>query len=142
MQEVETKTPAVGAPPGRKPLFLAGAALFILGIGWYVVQFSLNQFVTPWYMPILGTAGVLLMILSAWQRRSVIRFVGVAIFVLVCGLEWFLVLGSRAPAYTGPAQTGRKLPSFTAMLAGGEPFTSDSFAQGKPSVLLFNRGRW
>src|SRR5205823_5921057 len=64
MANVQTETPAVSAPPRRRPLFLAGILIFLLGIGLYFIQLKMRSFMVPWYVPILATVGVGLMVLS------------------------------------------------------------------------------
>jgi CDP-diglyceride synthetase len=132
------------APPRHGPLFLLGVVLFFLGPGIFFVYYvQLRHLTTPWYLLVLSTAGVLLMALSAWQRRSAWRGLGVIVLGLVCGLEWFFIVSlSRVPAYTGPAQPGRKLPAFTAALADGRSFTEKDLEDGKPAALVFYRGHW
>jgi hypothetical protein len=117
-------------------LYFSGPALFWL-------QLRLEYLELPWYMPILLTAGVVLMALSAWQRGGVWRPVLVIPAGLLCGLLWFQMLLSRQePPYTGPAQAGAKMVPFTTTLADGREFTQDDLAKGRPTVLLFFRGRW
>jgi hypothetical protein len=124
-------------------LFVAGLALIVLGPVAYAVQLSAKNLSAPWYVPILATAGVALMLLSVWQRRGVVRILGLALFAVVCGLEWrILLVDMRTPAYTGPAQLGHKLPHFTAKLADGSPFSDKDVEKGTRTVLLFYRGHW
>src|SRR5437868_3848784 len=93
---------AAGAPPRRRPLFLLGVVVFVLGVAGLVLQLQLKQLIVPWYLPVAGTVGVVLMATGAWQRRSVLRFVALVPFAVVCGFAWFLVtVGGRVPAYTG-----------------------------------------
>jgi hypothetical protein len=135
--------PSPAPSPPRRPWFLVGVIVFFLGIGAYVIQFRLKQFVTPWYAPVLATLGVALMGVSVWQRRGILRSIGLALFVLLCGFEWFLLLvATRTPAYTGPAQPGQKMPAFATTLADGRAFTNHDLENGSGSVLVFFRGRW
>jgi hypothetical protein len=109
----------------------------------YIVQFRSKHLGAPWYVPILASVGVALMILSIWRRRGVVRPIGLVLFAILCGLEWHMLLvGTRTPAYTGPAQAGHSIPEFTATLADGRPFTEKDLEQGTHTVLLFFRGRW
>jgi uncharacterized membrane protein YhhN len=127
----------------RRPWFLLGFLLFLLGPVAYFVQFRLGRLTTPWYLPAVGTAGVLLMAAGAWQRRGVLRAVGLGVFVLLCGFEWWCLLVEwRTPPYTGPARPGVRVPAFAAALADGRPFTDRDLEGGPPSVLVFFRGRW
>jgi hypothetical protein len=134
---------APGGAPRRWPLFLAGVLLFLAGPILYVVQFSQGQLWMPWYVPVLATIGVLFMIASVWQRRGVLRSLGLVAFLLLCEMEWYLVLvATKTPAYTGPAQPGTKVPAFAATLADGTAFTNDDLEKGVDTVLVFFRGRW
>jgi hypothetical protein len=117
--------------------------LFAIGPAAYVLEIRAKHLGTPWYVPILATAGAALMVMSLWRRRGIARAIGLVFFTLVCGFEWFMLLVAfRSPAYTGPAQPGRALPAFTASLADGGTFTEKDLAQGTSTVLLFFRGRW
>ena len=130
-------------PPRRRPLFLAGVILFVLGPVIYFVQILARQLWTPWYLPALASLGVLLMVLSVRQRRGILRIAGLVCFVALCGLEWYaLLVATKTPAYTGPAQVGRNLPAFTAARADGRAFSNNDLASGTRSVLVFFRGRW
>jgi hypothetical protein len=127
----------------RWPLFAAGVVLFLLGPAIYTMQIREGNLPAPWHVPILASLGVLLMIGSVWQSRSVWRGVAPALFALVCGLEWFMLLvGMHAPPYTGPALVGRQAPAFATTLANGEAFTDRDLAKGESMILLFFRGRW
>ena len=129
--------------PRRWPLFLLGVLLFVFGPVLYAAQLGMSVFTVPWYVPILATVGACLMALSAWRRPGILRGVGLALFVLLCGVEWFfLSVGTRTPPYAGPAQAGQKIPEFTTRLADGSAFTNHDLENGNPTVLLFFRGRW
>src|SRR5262249_38607275 len=130
-------------PPRRPAYFLSGVVLLLLGPLLYILQFMQKQLVVPWYAPILGTLGVLLMLLSVWRRPGVLRIAGLFLFVLFCGFEWYFVaVASKLPAYAGPAQANRKIPSFATSLANGTTFTDKDLQNGTPTVLTFFRGRW
>ena len=125
------------------PLFLLGALLFLLGPIIFVVQFNVQMVNMPWHVPILATLGVLLMAVSVWQRGGIWRGVGLGLFALLCGREWFmLVVGTKTPAYTGPAIVDHQVPAFATTLADGTSFTDQDLAQGKPTLLVFFRGHW
>lgn len=143
MGSVDSKPAEVNSPPRGNPLFLVGFALFLLGPAIYFVRFRLNHFDVPWYSAILASAGVAFMAVSIRAKRGVWRSVGLALFVALCGFEWFMLLhGTRTPDYTGPATAGKKLPPFTTALADGTSFTEKDLERDGPTVLLFFRGRW
>ena len=72
-----------------------------------------------------------------------VRAVLLVPFLLLCGFEWFaLAVGSRSPAYAGPATPGHKVPSFSSTLADGKPFTEKDLETGTRTALVFYRGRW
>src|SRR5262245_4340699 len=102
---METSTVVQGAPARRLPLFFIGVLLFFAGFVAYAIQMSMHRLTMPWYIPISATAGVLLMLFSAWQRRSIVRGVFACMFLLACGSLWYMALvGTRTPQYAGPAQ--------------------------------------
>jgi hypothetical protein len=137
------QTAKVATAPRGWPLFVAGVLLFVLGPGIYAGQMALGQTPMPWYLPILASLGVVLMAVSVWRRRGVLRSIGVVLFLALAGLEWtFFVALSKSPEYTGPAQTGTKAPPFETTLADGRSFSNMDFATGDATVLLFFRGHW
>jgi hypothetical protein len=141
-QAISQTPPAIGAR--RRPWFILGILLFVLGPALYVVQFKLGHLgMMPWYLPLLATVGVAVMVLSVAQRRGILRSVGLGLFALLCAAEWFLLLvGTKTPPYTGPARPGEKLPAFAASFAGGSSFTDKDLEGGSRTALVFNRGRW
>jgi hypothetical protein len=142
MENVPSNT-ALNAPPRSWPLFLSGVLLFVLGPAIYFVQISLGHLDMPWHLPVLAAVGVLFMAASVLQRRGVWRSVGLVLFALICGLEWYLVLvAGKTPPYDGPAKVGYKVPEFAATYADGRAFTNKDLEDGKPTVLLFYRGHW
>jgi hypothetical protein len=139
----ESLAPAAIPPSRHWLLFFAGIALFVLGPVWFIVQFRLKNLGAAWYVPILSSAGVLLLIVSVWLRRGIVRTVFLMLFAIVCGFEWFVfTVAARSPAYAGPAQLGRNLPQFAARLADGTPFTTADLEKGTATVLVFFRGHW
>jgi hypothetical protein len=131
-------------PPRHWPFFLLGVAVFVLGMVLYAVLLQMAYLGTfPWYLPILATLGVLLMALSVWQRGGKVRSVALVVFVLLCGFIWYRIVGSsHEPEYTGPAKPEHRIPAFVTTLANGKSFSNTDLAQGRPTVLLFFRGRW
>ena len=141
---METDQTALSAKAQRRwPLFVVGVLLFVLGPALNFGQMMLGYLWTAWYVPVLATLGVVLMFVSIRQRRGVWRSVGLVLFALMCGGEWYLMLvAAKSPEYTGPARPGSKLPEFAAVLADGAPFTNKDVENELRSVLVFNRGRW
>jgi hypothetical protein len=143
MDNIESVPPAVRSRSHHWTLFVAGVALFVLGPIWFVAQYRLKNLGSVWYVPVLSSAGMLLLILSVLRHRSVVRMVFLTLFAIVCGLEWFVfTVATRSPAYTGPAQAGRKVPQFAALFADGTPFKSSDLETGTSAVMVFYRGRW
>jgi hypothetical protein len=143
MENHPTGTVTAARPTRHWPLFLLGVLLFVAGPAIYAVEFQMKHLKTPWYAPIMATAGVLLMAVSVIQRRGILRIVGLVLFALLCGLEWLtLLVGMATPSYSGPAQAGKKVPAFATALADGKAFTDKDLEDGKHTVLLFFRGRW
>ena len=149
--ENQLDTPA--RPPRAWPLFLIGFLLFVLGIGINVGLLFAEYLKTPWYVPILGTLGVLCMGASVVQRFGWLRCVGLVFFTIVCAAGWIMIVWfARTPAYTGPAQPGHKLvdhhkdqdggPAFTAAFSDGTPFTAETLEDGKRTAIVFYRGHW
>lgn len=137
-----TTTPAV-RPSGRGLLWL-GAGLCLVGLAAYIIQYAVfHQFVVPWYAAIMATVGVGLMAVAVMRRPRIGRIVALVLIGALTAFEWFVLLvGSRVPAYEGPAQVGRPLPAFTTMRADGRTFTDQDLRDGIPTALIFFRGRW
>ncbi len=123
-------------------LMLSGIGVAVLGVVAYAVQISLQRLMAPWYMPILATVGVLLVIKSMKRRRTVGRMVALVAIVLLTGAEWGFLYELRLPLYTGPVAVGRPFPAFEARRADGTAFTHRDLAGDQNSVLVFFRGRW
>src|SRR5262249_30745136 len=143
MQQSPTTSPPVLRSRGRGWLW-QGVGLCLLGVALNFVQFFfLKLLVVPWYMPIMATAGALLVLISVRQRRTWPRMVGLVLVTLLTGLEWFFILSlSLLPEYKGPVQVDRKIPSFRTTLADGTAFTEKALEKGTPTVLVFYRGHW
>jgi hypothetical protein len=143
MHNIESVPPAVRSRSHHWALFVAGIVLFVLGPVSFVAQYRLKNLGSVWYVPVLSSAGMLLLILSVRRRRSVVRMVFLMLFAIVCGFEWYaFTVATRSPAYTGPAQPGRKVPQFAARLADGAPSKSSDLETGTSTVMVFYRGRW
>ena len=145
---IMTTTPTVSSPTatsaGRR-LFWLGITLPVLGIVFMFVQFSALQIidVTPWYVPVSATLGVLFLLFSRLQRRSIPRVVALSFVTVLAVLEWvFFGTMLKLPTYQGPAEVGRMIPAFQTTLANGSSFTEKNLQEGSSSVFVFFRGRW
>ena len=126
----------------RWPLFLVGIVIFLLGPISVIIEMNLRSLRMPWHLPILATVGVLFMLLSATQRGGAVRWIGLGLFALLCGFEWYFVaFVTRLPEYGGTATVGRSIPEFETKLSDGKSFT-DKTLKGGPALLVFFRGHW
>jgi hypothetical protein len=123
-------------------LMLLGLGLAVLGVVAYVVQFSLQRLMLPWYTPALALLGVVLVVMSLWQRRTLWRVLALLAVVLLAGAELAVLQALRLPSYSGPLAVGRPFPAFEAKQADGTPFTQDDLTGDRHNVLVFFRGRW
>jgi hypothetical protein len=138
-------TPSTAVPrryPGR--FFIAlGIGLAILGIAAYIIQIAAGRLRVPWYLPLSAMLGVACVAIALWQMRSVWRVLALVLLVLVAGLEWTFLLGSRLPAYTGTqVAAGKPFPAFTTTNAEGAAFTQSDLEGDIDTVMVFFRGRW
>ena len=134
-------TPSTHRSRGRLFLLL-GLGLAVLGVVAYVVQFSLGRLTVPWYMPALASLGVVLVIASLRETRTVWRVLALVAVVLLGGFELMALNAMRLPPYRGPIAVGRPFPAFEAKRADGTPFTQDDLAGDRHAVLVVFRGRW
>jgi len=136
-----TTTAIARRSPGRL-LLAVGFLLPVLGVIGYVLQFKAQRLTVPWYMPIAATVGLLFVIASLWQARTVWRVLALLLVLLLAGGGWAFMLLMRLPAYTGPVAAGQPFPAFTAARADGTPFTQDDLKGSQTNVLVIFRGRW
>src|SRR5262245_3790424 len=120
MGTLSTTAPANERSRGRAYLW-AGIGLCLLGMALAVIQYSvLKQTIVPWYIPVLTTLGVCLVVYSVARRRTVVRVVALGLIAALAVFQWyFLVSLARLPAYEGPAQVGQKMPAFRTTRADG-----------------------
>ncbi|MFL5329496.1 MAG: hypothetical protein ACJ8C4_11330 [Gemmataceae bacterium] len=138
-------TPQATSAPLRsgRSLLLLGIFLALAGMGAYFAQVSAHILFTPWYMPILATFGVVLIVAALAKRRTVTRWVFLVLFGGLAALQWSAFLWMFAtPAYAGPVKVGLPFPPFTTTLADGAAFSQENLKSDKNSILLFFRGRW
>ena len=129
-------------PPGRSWLFL-GMFLAVGGVALnLVLMFAAKILITPWYVPLLGTLGVTLIVLALMRSRSVWRWTAVVFFTLFVALQWWAVLAMGLPAYTGPVKDGQSFPAFTTTLADGSAFTQTDLQGDQNTIMVFYRGHW
>jgi hypothetical protein len=121
---------------------LAGLAVPVLGIATYVVQFSLQRLMLPWYMPAAALLGVALVFASLWKRRTVWRVLALVVVLLLAGFELVVLNEMRLPPYVGPIAEGHPFPAFEARRADGTPFTRNDLIGDRHQALVFFRGRW
>jgi hypothetical protein len=119
-----------------------GLVLAVVGLGAYVAQVMASHLWAPWYLPLSGTLGVLLLVAALVQARSVWRWLALLLVLLLTGVEWSLLLGLRLPPYTGPVAVGHSFPAFTTTRADGSPFTQRDLQADQHTVFVFFRGRW
>jgi hypothetical protein len=135
-------SPDAGKRPGRMYLLL-GALLAAAGLVIYALQIRAKVLTTPWYVPVLATAGVALAVAALVRSRSAWRWAATVLLTLFAAAEWmFLLVLMSTPPYTGPAQAGQPFPAFTTTLADGSTFTQDNLRGEQNTVLVFFRGRW
>ena len=128
--------------PGRS-LLLLGALVAVAGpVLGIVLMFVAKILITPWYMPLLGTLGVALIVLALMRSRSIWRWTALVIFTLFVGFQWWALLAMRTPAYTGPVKEGQSFPAFATTLADGSAFTQADLQGDQNSVMVFFRGHW
>jgi hypothetical protein len=121
---------------------LIGVALPFLGIALYAVQLWQGRLWTPWYLPLLGTAGFILVIVAVRQARGVLRWLALGLVLLLAGMEWTFVLATRLPPYSGPAAIGQPLARFSTTRADGSTFTDQDLKGDRNHAIVFFRGRW
>jgi hypothetical protein len=127
---------------GGRLLAMIGLGLAVLGVLGYAVQLWLGRLMTPWYMPILATLGVVLVVMSLLSTRTVWRGFVLLALTLLAGAEWGFLYALRLPRYTGPVTVGQPFPAFKTSRADGTPFTQRDLAGDQNSALVFFRGRW
>jgi hypothetical protein len=129
--------------PGRG-IFLLGILLAVGGIAIFAAIFSqLHILQTPWYMPILATAGAMLAVMALARQQTIARWIGTSCLVALAGFQWFAFLFMLAtPAYAGPAMVGQAFPQFATKKYDGSAFTHENLKSDKNAILLFFRGRW
>ena len=119
-----------------------GLLAAVLGVIGYVIQLKAQRLTVPWYMPIAATVGLVFVIASLWQARTVWRVLALLLVALLAGGGWAFLWLMRLPAYTGPVAAGQPFPAFTTARADGTSFTQDDLKGSQTSVLVFFRGRW
>jgi hypothetical protein len=128
---------------GRGLLWL-GILCAILGPPLYLAQLLIwGQTVSPWYLPVLATLGVGLVVLSLSCRRTAWRWLAFAFALLIAGGSWwFLTSYVRLPGYKGPVIADRSFPEFRVQRADGTAFSPIDPAGDRATALVFFRGHW
>jgi hypothetical protein len=142
MNDMTISGNALSARAGGRILLIMGVSLAVLGVIAYAVQISLRRLTAPWYMPVLATLGVVLVIMSVWERRTLWRALALIAVGLVAAGEWGMLFAFRLPPYTGPIVVGRPFPAFETSRADGTTFSQADLAGSRNNVFVFFRGRW
>lgn len=125
-------------------LFWSAAAIAVVLIPVFVAQvFWARILITPWYLPIGGTAAALVAIYALGRPRRWWRAGVVAGCVALACLEWYFLLAmTLLPKYAGPIAEGSSLPAFHATLADGTEISETYFRSRPMTALVFFQGRW
>jgi predicted membrane channel-forming protein YqfA (hemolysin III family) len=126
---------------GRLYLLL-GLTLPLLGVAGYVVQTSFERLTAPWYVPGFAVLGVILVVMSLFERRTAWRITALVLVVLLATAEGAVFYLLRLPGYTGPIKVGHPFPTFETVRADGTPFSHRDLYGDRDNVLVFFRGRW
>jgi hypothetical protein len=95
-----------GWSPGSFYLWL-GLGLALIGPIRYFVQLRLKLLSVPWYVAVLATAAVGLVLVALLPRLTIWRVLALVFCALLMAGEWyFLVSLAKLPAYTGPVLAG------------------------------------
>lgn len=122
----------------------SGVVLAVAVIVGFIVQISsAMMLVTPWYLPVGGTAAALLVAYATFRRRNWQRIGLVAVCLGLACLEWLFVLVLTVlPSYAGPVAAGGAFPAFRAELADGSEIRESFFQQHPATAVVFYQGRW
>jgi hypothetical protein len=146
---------AAHRPTGRRFIWLAViCALF--GVPLYALQLTVaGRTDTPWYLPILGTAGVMFAVIALGRRPTAWRAIVLLFAGGLAALQWWFLLSYvREPAYAGPLASGGPFPAFTARRPDGTNVTGpdlwshavrgdkSDIPPNRATALVFFRGRW
>jgi peroxiredoxin len=125
-------------------LFWSAATIAIVLIPVFFAQvFWARILITPWYLPIGGTAAALVAIYALGRPRRWGRAGVVAGCVALACLEWYFLLAmTLLPKYTGPIAEGSSLPAFHATLADGTQIDESYFRSRPMTALVIFQGRW
>jgi hypothetical protein len=128
--------------PGRS-LLLVGVLITVGGAAVnMLLMFAAKILNANWYAPLVGTLGLVLIILALMRSRSIWRWVAVVFFTLFVAFQWFALFAMRLPAYAGPVKGGQPFPAFSTTLADGSAFTQSDLQGDQNTVLVFFRGHW
>ena len=109
-QDMSTALPAAPSRFRGRLLLLLGLGLAVLGVAAYVVQISLQRLMVPWYMPALAVLGVVLIVMSLWERRTVWRVLALLTVVLLAGCRAGDVLRAATAPVHGADRCGTTFP--------------------------------
>lgn len=141
MTTSSTSAQAREKPTGRGYVWLS-FALGLLAPALLITQIQAKRLFVPWYLPIIGTFALVLMLVAVVRLRTIWRFLGMGLLGLLAGFEWFMISASKLPEYAGPISVGQPFPAFESSLPDGTPFTQADLRGEQNTVMVFFRGRW
>lgn len=142
MEQALSPVSRVNRQPGRWLVWL-GLFSCLIGPLLYGILIREKMLLVPWFAPILGTVGVVLLLLALLQARTISRIIVLIVVSLITAFEWFFLFSlSVLPTYAGPAVVGHPFPAFHTQLADGSPFTQDNLKGEQNTAMIFFRGRW
>jgi hypothetical protein len=118
-------------------LFLGVGSLVV-----YIIQFSQQVLIVPWYLPVFETTGCVMVAWAIIQHRTWPRVLGLVFMFLLTLGGWAFIGYAKLPEYTGPVRTETGFPSFATLTGQGKPFTQANLVGPQNTVLVFFRGRW
>jgi fucose 4-O-acetylase-like acetyltransferase len=132
----------VTGPAQSRPFLVVGLLLGVGSLAVYVIQFSAQVLIVPWYLPIFTTTGCLMFVWALLQHRTWSRMAGLVFMALLSLGAWGFIGYARLPEYEGPVKSAYAFPPFASLTADGEPFTPADLKAPQNTVMVFFRGRW
>jgi hypothetical protein len=144
MKDMSTEPALTNARRSSRLFLWLGILITMLGPALYAAQLiQARRLMTPWYLPVSGTIGLVLVAWSIIQARTIIRFVVLIVIGLFALGQWyFITAGSRLPEYVGSLAAGQPIPHFSSKRADGSVFTERDLGGSQNNAIVFFRGRW